>query len=81
MYQSGYKDSISKSAWWTHAASSCNRPHQRTTFQLCQDQEVDLAATTLINLSMAMQKEGGGEEGDRDWGADMQDTMLSVGFQ
>lgn len=44
----------------TNAASHHNWPHQKTTCQLCQDQEVDLAATTLINLSRALWQ--GGEE-------------------
>lgn len=36
-------------------------------YQLCQNQEVDGAATTLINLSIALQEVGGGDKGDTDW--------------
>lgn len=36
-------------------------------YQLSQNQEVDGAATTLINLSIAPQEVGGGDEGDADW--------------
>lgn len=36
-------------------------------YQLCQNQEVDGAATTLINLSIALQEVGGEDERDTDW--------------
>lgn len=54
--------------------------HTRIHVTVCQDQEVDPAATTLINLSTAWQQRGGGGGGgggDRDWGADTLDIMLS----
>lgn len=50
---------------WDRVPSECNQltqDHARAQNQLCQNQEVDGAATTLINLSMALQKSG------RRWG-------------
>lgn len=50
-------------------------------YQLCQHQEVDGAATTLINLSIALQEVGGGDKGDTDWECRHTDVTISVWFQ
>lgn len=74
---------ISKDTRTTSARvpGECTWPHLTThqargqNVSFVKTRKQDLAATTLINVSIALQ-----QEGERDWGADTQDMVISGGL-